>query len=281
MRRADGSRRDRPAPSNLQLRIVSAAVLAAVAVGATWAGGAWFRLFSGAVGATVFIEWCLITQAVSGKRHQAVSAVVFAAVLCAALSGWAEPVWVLAAGTVLCLAAGLVMGPWRWTVAGFVYAGFSAIALAAIRGGDTRGLAVVLVLFAVVWATDVMAYFVGRALKGPKLAPAISPGKTWSGAAGGTLFGVAAGAAAAWLLETGDPGRVAMLSLLLSVVSQAGDLFESWVKRRHGVKDSSRIIPGHGGVMDRVDGLVAAAMALYLVAAVWGGGDAGGWIGGM
>ncbi len=120
------------------------------------------------------------------------------------------------------------------------------------------------------WATDIFAYFVGRAVGGPKLAPHISPGKTWSGAIGGTAAAVIAAALVGlWLPQSST--LLGLLALALSVVSQAGDLFESWVKRRAGVKDSSHLIPGHGGVMDRVDGLVAAAVALYLIGAAAGG----------
>jgi phosphatidate cytidylyltransferase len=122
-----------------------------------------------------------------------------------------------------------------------------------------------LFIFAVVWATDIFAYFIGRAIGGPKLAPPISPGKTWSGAIGGTLASVLAGLAVVYL--AGEPvgfGLVAVI-LLLSIASQIGDLFESWIKRRFGVKDSSRLIPGHGGVMDRVDGLVSACFVAFLV----------------
>ncbi|MFC6490689.1 phosphatidate cytidylyltransferase, partial [Nitratireductor sp. GCM10026969] len=115
-------------------------------------------------------------------------------------------------------------------------------------------------------------FFVGRALGGPRLAPAISPGKTWSGAIGGALGGLAAGLAVAGF-DSGEPALLwgGLVALALSVVSQAGDLFESALKRRHGVKDSGRLIPGHGGVMDRVDGLVAAALLFYLLGALLSG----------
>ena len=135
------------------------------------------------------------------------------------------------------------------------------------------GLLAILFLFAVVWATDIFAYFVGRSLGGPKLAPAISPGKTQSGAIGGTVGGVLAGIALAAFAGLGNLPLLALVALLLSIVSQVGDLFESWVKRRHGVKDSGNIIPGHGGVMDRVDGLVAAAFALYAIGSMLGSAD--------
>src|SRR5690606_13899764 len=122
---------------------------------------------------------------------------------------------------------------------------------------------------AVVWVTDILAYFVGKAVGGPKLAPSISPGKTWSGAIGGAAGGTLAGLIVAQFVPTtAGMAVICVAALALSVVSQAGDLFESSLKRRFSVKDSGRIIPGHGGVMDRVDGLVAAAFALYLAGAL-------------
>nr|WP_272211497.1 phosphatidate cytidylyltransferase [Marinicella sp. W31]MDC2877388.1 phosphatidate cytidylyltransferase [Marinicella sp. W31] len=163
-----------------------------------------------------------------------------------------------------------------WFGGALLYAGAAMVALAAIRQGGAAGLYTTLFIFAVVWSTDIMAYFVGRAIGGPKLAPSISPGKTWSGAAGGAFFGVAAalGLCAAY---GGHPSVIlALLALVLSAVSQAGDLFESALKRRCGAKDSSHLIPGHGGVMDRVDGLVAAAFAMFMMAycaMLFGAGD--------
>ena len=133
------------------------------------------------------------------------------------------------------------------------------------------GLIAILFLFAVVWATDILAYFVGRSVGGPKLAPSISPGKTQSGAAGGAVGGVVAGVILAAAAGLSGLGQLAVIALVLSILAQAGDLFESWVKRQHGVKDSSAIIPGHGGVMDRIDGLVAAAFALYILGTLSGG----------
>jgi phosphatidate cytidylyltransferase len=169
----------------------------------------------------------------------------------------------------------------QWEAGGLAYAALSGFSLAYLRGGDHAGLIVILFLFAVVWATDIMAYFVGRSLGGPKLAPAISPGKTWSGAIGGAIGGLAAGLAVATATGWGGPWAC-MIALLLAIVAQVGDLFESFVKRRSGVKDSSHIIPGHGGVMDRVDGLVAAAFTLYVIGVLFGSADnpASGLVGG-
>ncbi len=145
------------------------------------------------------------------------------------------------------------------------------LSLAYLRDSDTPGLIAILFLFAVVWATDILAYFVGRAVGGPKLAPSISPGKTQSGALGGAVGGVIAGVLLAMAAGVPNLLTIAVVALVLSIVAQAGDLFESWIKRRHGVKDSGWIIPGHGGVMDRVDGLVAAGFALYVLGSLFGG----------
>ncbi len=153
-----------------------------------------------------------------------------------------------------------------WQPGGIVYAGLTGISLSSIRGDDSVGLIAMLFVFAVVWSTDILAYFTGRAIGGPKLAPRISPGKTWSGAIGGALSGVVAGVALVLSQFSLDDFRLPVLALVLSVASQSGDLFESYIKRRFGVKDSSKLIPGHGGVMDRVDGLVFACFAALLLA---------------
>ena len=129
----------------------------------------------------------------------------------------------------------------------------------------------IIFLFAIVWATDIFGYFVGRAIGGPKLWPAVSPRKTWSGALGGALGAVAAGLAIASWSYRANPLAVAGLALLLSAVSQAGDLFESAVKQRFGVKDASHVIPGHGGVMDRLDGFAAAVVVAAVIGVARGG----------
>lgn len=260
--------------SNLQVRILSSIVLGILVLGITWLGGLSFRLLAGAIGAAIFYEWSMMTQARSGLRHHVVAGVLLAAVLIALVAGYsAGPVLTLLVVSVLaCETYGRLSGSGGfWAPAGLLYAGLSAISLAFLRGGDAAGLVSILFLFAVVWATDILAYFVGRRFGGPKLAPGISPGKTQSGAIGGAVGGVVAGLVVALVAGTGNVGTLVVVALILSVVSQAGDLFESWVKRRHGVKDSGRIIPGHGGVMDRVDGLVAAAFALYAIASLSAG----------
>lgn len=261
--------------SNLQLRVISSVVLIAIVLALTFVGGWPFRLLLVLIAAAMFYEWVAMTRRAGGAALQVGSGALLGLVLLAILVG-------ASAATVLCLlaaalmisgAAGLFLSQGLWTTSGLAYAGLSAVALAFLRDSDSAGLSALLFLFAIVWVTDILAYFVGRSIGGPKLAPAISPGKTWSGAIGGLIGGMIGGTVVAAALGSGNFAGLALVALLLSVLSQAGDLFESWVKRRSGVKDSGSIIPGHGGVMDRVDALVAAALALYVMGAVSGGLD--------
>ena len=173
-------------------------------------------------------------------------------------------------------AAVLMLAEWRkmtagwgfgWSVAGFVYALLPALALLWIRDRADQGLELLLWVFVVTWATDIGAYFAGRAIGGPKLAPGISPNKTIAGLVGGI---VSAGLASfAWVEATHLPMLLIFIAPMLAVAAQAGDLFESWMKRRAGVKDSGGWLPGHGGILDRLDGLVP--VAIITAALVLGG----------
>ena len=154
----------------------------------------------------------------------------------------------------------------RAVAAGVLYIAIPLTALAWLRGDGWIGRDDVVFLVLVVWASDVGAYVVGRMFGGPKLAPSVSPGKTWSGAAGGLVIAMVVGEAAAQAMVPGPLGRAAATACVLGVVCVLGDLLESWIKRRFGVKDSGRLIPGHGGLLDRLDGLLAAAPAAALLA---------------
>lgn len=265
-------------PESLWVRVASGLVIAAVALLATYLGGWAFRLLSVAVAAAVFHEWTtMAARAAGAARHVVLLRSLLAIVLAVLLAG--AP----AAAVFGVLVAALIVGGvlavrsrvcGMWTTAGLAYAAAPATALSFVRDGDRQGLAAVLFIFAVVWATDICAYFIGRAVRGPRLAPRISPGKTWSGALGGALAGALAGLAVAFLAGTSiGLAPITLVALGLSVAAQAGDLFESAVKRRVGVKDSGQLIPGHGGVMDRVDGLVIAAFVFYLIGALSSGAD--------
>jgi len=250
----------------LQLRIVSGIALAAVALGATWAGGAVFQLLSVAIALLVYYEWSTITRLAErdfqGNAFGWLSQAVIAALI---LFDNAQLTLLALAGFAAAAAIWVYLRRGSWCLpGGIVYSGLTGISLSAIRGDSDIGLIAMIFIFAVVWATDILAYFTGRAIGGPKLAPRISPGKTWSGAIGGAVCGVIAGVAVFLSHFSLDDLRIPLLALALSVASQIGDLFESYIKRRFGVKDSSRLIPGHGGVMDRVDGLVFACFAALL-----------------
>jgi phosphatidate cytidylyltransferase len=151
-----------------------------------------------------------------------------------------------------------------WGAGGILYAGALLTAPIILRRDHDLGLAAMLFLFGLVWATDIAGYFAGRTIGGPKLAPRISPNKTWSGAIGGIIGAIIAGLAVAQFFHL-KLTPIVIIALVLSVVAQAGDLFESAVKRRFGAKDAGKLIPGHGGVMDRLDGFIAAAIVAAAV----------------
>ncbi|WP_340161925.1 phosphatidate cytidylyltransferase [uncultured Hoeflea sp.] len=252
----------------LRLRIVSGVILGILVLAATWAGGIWFRSLAVLIMVLMHYEFSTITNATT--KAPLANAIGWMAILATAVfiltllpqMAFAA-IFIGACGAVL---AGVTRGGGLWSATAIVYAGFSGLALAEIRGEGHFGLFAMLFIFAIVWSTDILAYFCGRALGGPKLAPPISPGKTWSGAVCGAVAGVVAGVGVAMIVRQDGGVMIALIALVLSIASQIGDLFESWVKRRFGAKDSSRLIPGHGGVMDRVDGLVFAAFAAFLLA---------------
>lgn len=254
----------------LRLRIISGIILAVVVLVATWYGDVVFRLLAALIGLLVYYEWSTMTGL--HERDARGNAIGwFGMAVIAVTTALGESLYSVQALIVFVAVTAVLVGvrnkSW-WLPGGILYAGLTAISLAEIRDNDLRGLVFMLFIFATVWATDIFAYFVGRAIGGPKLAPRISPGKTWSGAIGGAVAAVIAGTAVVWGFFSGDGLWIPMVALLLSVCSQIGDLFESFIKRRFGVKDSSHLIPGHGGVMDRVDGLIFACFAAFLLAIV-------------
>jgi phosphatidate cytidylyltransferase len=191
------------------------------------------------------------------------------AALVALLLGWALTWWTAARMR----GAEAPRQPAGWLAAGVLYIGLAGIALIELRHDNQAGRANVLFLFLVVWASDIGAYMAGRAFGGPKLLPAVSPNKTWSGAAGGLAASVLVGVAAAAVLAPGGASRAAAVAAMLGVMAQSGDLLESWIKRRFDVKDTSSLIPGHGGLLDRLDGVLAAAPVAALLAFMLGQGQ--------
>jgi len=260
--------------NNLLLRVVSAAVLAPLALAAAYVGGLPFALFWGAAALIVLWEWMTL---VVGPNYRLMVSSCAAAIAVAGFLGWlGRPVtalFVIGLGAL----AGAIFAPNErrlWVIAGTGYAGGMVLAPVLLRVDVGFGFAVVLLLFAIVWTTDVLGYFAGRAFGGPKLWPAVSPKKTWSGAIVGTVGAVAVALLVAAQFGSSSGIAIIAVALLLSIVAQAGDLFESWVKRQFDAKDSSHIIPGHGGVMDRLDGFWAAAVAGCVVGVLRGGFDA-------
>jgi len=257
--------------SNLALRVISSLVLAPAALAAAWVGGIPFALFWSAAALIVLWEW---QSLVTTRDRNAVLAIGAAALLGAAVLltiGWPGTATAFFVLGLLGMAAIASRARRRWCVTGLAYATVAVAAPILLRKDVEFGFAAIIFLFVVVWLTDIAAYFAGRAIGGPKLMPEVSPKKTWAGAVGGTLAGVVGGVLAARQLGVGVSLATALIALGLSIVSQAGDLFESWVKRCFHTKDASTLIPGHGGAMDRLDGFVAAAFAAAVVGLAHGG----------
>jgi phosphatidate cytidylyltransferase len=263
------------------LRVGSALVLAPIVVGAAYLGG-WLFLTLCLVGATgILWEWTRLTTSRSDARVLAPgSAALLAACVLTGLGGPVAATASIAAGAVL---AGIILktsgsepqsGCWIWGLGGVIYAGTAFLAPALLRGVGTLGFLAFLFLAASVWMTDICAFLVGRAIGGPALWSRVSPNKTWSGAFGGLAGGVAGGIVVAYGGGLGRLLTLGAIALVLSVSAQAGDLLESAVKRRFGAKDTSHLIPGHGGLMDRLDGFLVAALVALLIGIVHRGTDA-------
>ncbi len=252
--------------SDFGVRVASTAVLGPIALFCVWQGGLAWELFILAAAAGLALEWARLAG--YSNANFATWLIVFGIVYPLALVQFGLGYSFL----LLALTAGVTYYAYGWFAAvGIPYAGIGGIALFWLRLHPGFGLYDTLFLIAVVWSTDIGAYLVGRIAVGPKLAPRISPGKTWSGSIGGLLIGGFAGAV---LAAHGRGVDFAALpaGLLLSLFAQAGDLLESSIKRRLGVKDSGRTIPGHGGLFDRLDGfLTAAPLAAILVFGAQGG----------
>jgi phosphatidate cytidylyltransferase len=261
----------RQARSDLAVRTGVGLLLIAVAIAALWAGGWAFALLVAVSVLIILGEWAAMHNLGAGQRLLGFA--VLALVLLLAASGLPrEAILALfvGAGFAIVVAVSFGVRTRGWLATGLLYAGSPAIALIWLRGLES-GFQLVLWALAMVWATDIAAYFTGRAVGGPRLAPAVSPNKTWSGLIGGVIASAATSMALglAWGWQT-HPVVLGAAGAGLAILAQAGDLYESGLKRRAGVKDSGRLLPGHGGVMDRLDGLVPVAVAVALTSAVWG-----------
>ena len=249
------------------IRVASAVVLAALALGATLLSPWSFLLLVMVGGGIVAWECGRLTRGNGFDGTALISAVSASAVAILVSVGRADlALFVLAAS-----AAAIGLTAFRsdgsfWSLAGLTYAALPAASLMWLRGDPSSGAVAVLYLFAVAWTTDTASYAAGRLIGGPKLAPRISPKKTWSGFIVGALAPALVGYAFAVALKDTSPWRLALVSVALALACQMGDLVESWVKRRFGAKDMSQMIPGHGGLLDRIDGLLFAAILAALIA---------------
>ena len=259
--------------NNFTLRIVSAAVLAPVVLLCAYFGGWVFFVLCAAAAAGVMWEWTrLVVTSADPRVLFPGLAALFVALL---LTGFDRPSAAIATIVIGAMLAGGLVSVWPrrfparnppfWAAGGVVYSGTLFLATALIRRDPNLGLTAVLFIAATVWATDIFAYLAGRSIGGPLLWPSVSPNKTWAGAIGGLIGGVAAATMVAYASGITKLAAVGLVALVLSVLTQAGDLLESAVKRRFGAKDTSKLIPGHGGLMDRLDGFLVAAVAAALI----------------
>jgi phosphatidate cytidylyltransferase len=256
------------------LRVVSAAVLAPIPLAAIWFGEPWLAVLAALAGGGMAWEWGRLCQdrAWSGSGGLLIGIVV-GAVIVGASRGVAEGVAVAGIGSALVwmLAAGRREAEPAWLAFGAIWIAVPCVLLLWLARPEAAGRATVLWLFAVVWATDIGAYVFGRAIGGPRLAPTWSPNKTWAGLLGGAICAGIVGWVAAFILDSAPTLPLVAASAGLAIVEQFGDLAESMAKRRFGVKDSGGLIPGHGGLLDRLDGLLAVIPAVALLTLVGGG----------
>ncbi len=258
-----------PSPKwdDLGIRVGSAALLIPLVLFCDWAGGFWFHLFAFLLGIMIAYEWTKIVHARSQLQLALhVGAAVAGISLPETFGVWHAVLAVVALALASSLAARFADRPAsNWSYIGVCYVGFPVIALIVLRSDSLYGTLAVLWVFVIVWAADIMAYFAGRTIGGPKLAPTISPKKTWAGLGGAVAGSAVASAAFAYFAQLEGVVLLTLLAGALAIVEQGGDLFESALKRSFDVKDSGRLIPGHGGVIDRVDGLVAVSVAAVLI----------------
>lgn len=250
--------------SELSRRIASSAILSVAAILVAWLGGVFFLLFWAAAALVLWWEWAGVIKV---APRAVVLGIGWATLLCCAMALAAD----IAAIAFICaiIGAGIVMAVARedriWAGLGVLYAAALLLPVVLLRADPALGLIAILWLFALVWVEDTAAYFTGRQFGGPRLAPSVSPKKTWSGAIGGTIAGIAAGSIVLFLAGVGGHPMQLVIALIVVVSAQIGDILESAVKRRFAVKDSSSLLPGHGGLMDRLDGfLVASCVTLAL-----------------
>ncbi len=256
--------------ADLKTRVLSGIAAAAVGLTLIYLGGVWTMLLIALVAGAMIWEFRAITLGGGGEGGNAIFLLpaVVGAVVIAQLWSWSGAFIWLALSLVVAAIADLMSGRRRvigWGVAGGAYIGAAGIGFLYLRALEPHGFTTALWLLMVVAAADIGGYFAGRLIGGPKLWPRVSPKKTWAGVGGGIALAVALGGLFSWGTSGTHFLQVCAVSACVAVVSQGGDLAESALKRHFGVKDSGRLMPGHGGALDRLDGLVAAVLVVSLV----------------
>ena len=259
--------------ADLALRTVTALIFGAVAVSAMLAGGHWFALLIAVLGAVMVFEWRMISlqqseRAVAGFQ---ILAVVGATVMAHFGDLNAAMSFLLAVAGAGAAADAILRRKMVWGLVGAVYIGIGAICFIGLRGASPEGLLAIFWVALVVIATDVGAYFCGRIIGGPKLWRRVSPNKTWAGLVGGMVFAALASTIFSMLTLGYIELFLALLGAVVAIVAQIGDLGESAYKRHFGVKDSGALLPGHGGVLDRLDGMLAATIFVAIISLSRGG----------
>ena len=255
-------------PADLTPRIVSGLVLAGVALAANWAGPITFAALVGIVALVMSWEWARVVR--QPALDTGLLAQLAAMPIPVAAVALGHPIAGLGALLVGAAVVALLCRPRQPLLSGLgvVYVGLPAMALIWLRNDAAYGQLAILFIYIIVWTTDTFAYTCGKLIGGPKLWPAISPMKTWAGTIGGVCFAALAGLVFACVIAHPAPFGLALIGVLLSTAAQAGDLAESALKRTFAIKHASRLIPGHGGFLDRMDGIVAAAALAALLAAL-------------
>jgi phosphatidate cytidylyltransferase len=255
--------------SEIVSRTISGVVLASVALLANWAGPWTFAALVVSIGIAMSWEWGRVTRRAGWDWVT----LTHAAAVVAATGLAAAQLTIPAVVLLLLAAVGVALGRFAggagsggvMTGAGVLYVGLPSVALVWLRSADATGTLALLFVFAVVWTTDTFAYLCGRLIGGPRLWPALSPRKTWAGTIGGIVFAGAVSLAFAWASASPSTGVLLITAIVLSAATQLGDLLESAIKRGYQIEQASGLIPGHGGFMDRMDGIAAAALVAALI----------------
>ncbi len=263
---------------DLGIRTLSSAVLIPAVLLGVWLGDIWFHLLVALLAVMMAHEWSNIVHDRSSAQFALHAAGARGGAFLTVALDWPAALLVLVVIACVSIASSALQKRTMslWVLVGVPYVGLPAMAFVILRGQTHAGMLTIMWLLVVVWAADICAYFAGRLIGGAKLARRISPRKTWAGLWGAVAGGAVAGLGVAY--SAGSPNLLVFVVLggLLAIVEQLGDLFESALKRHYGVKDSGRLIPGHGGILDRIDGLVAATFclaAIVLAARLFGNGN--------